>query len=202
MTATLQRRLRQPVTDAAFARFVADASADVREIVKSLASGKISVPEWGGVMLDALAEAHAQAAFLGRQRAGDLAPFDRDDQRFGQLVAQEEWPFLQGFERDLMAGRYTSAEGGLDVAAVGRRANLYVARTWGTANEALALTADEPIWWRLGDADHCRSCVALADGSPYRPGALPTVPRGGKTECLVSCACSLVTASGLRGFAP
>lgn len=199
---TLTRRLRESVTDTAFHRFTREVTADVDEITAHLAGGKIGVEEWAGIMLDTLAEAHAQAGFLGRQRAGDRAPFDTDDTRFGRLVAQEEWPYLSGFAHDIATGRYTGEDGALDVEAVGRRAGLYVARTYGTANEALALTDGGEIAWLLGPADHCRSCLTLAANSPYPPGSLPTVPRGGKTVCLQNCACRLETASGLRGFAP
>jgi hypothetical protein len=203
--AILQRRLRAPVTDAVFARFVDQAAGDVREIVESLAAGKIGAPEWAGIMLDALAEAHAQAAFLGRQRAGDRAPFDQDDTRFGQLTAQEEWPFLEGFARDLEAGRYTSFFGSLDVAAIDRRAQMYVARTFGTANEALGLADGGDLWWILGEGPglvHCSQCPALAAGSPYRPGELHVWPLGNSTPCYQNCRCEIRTASGLRGFSP
>jgi hypothetical protein len=198
----LQRRLRESVTDTAFHRFVAETTADVEEITAHLAGGKIGVEEWSGIMLDTLAEAHAQAGFLGRQRAGDRAPFDTDDTRFGQLVAQEEWPFLSGFAHDIATGRYTGEDGTLDVEAIRRRAGLYVARVFGTANEALLLTSGEKVWWILGDKDHCSGCLRLAAGSPYGPGELKVAPRSGATQCLSQCGCVCRTDSGLETFNP
>src|SRR5438552_3594131 len=139
MIALLERRLR-PTTAAPFRALLADVGGDVRETTAALAGGKIGVDEWHGIVLETLAEAHAQAGYLGRVRAGDTAPFDADDARFGQLVAQEEMPFLDGFRDDIAAGRYTGEEGTLDAGQVERRAQMYVARLYGTANEALGLT--------------------------------------------------------------
>lgn len=197
------RRLR-PATAAPFRALIAHVGEDLREITAALASRTISTPEWGGLMLEALAHGHAEAGYLGRVRAGDTAPFDLDDRRFGALVAQEEAPYLNAFEQDLLGGKYTQEDGTLDVERIQRRAALYVARIYGTANEALSLTIDEPIWWRLGEPEtsHCRECPALAAGSPYAPGTLPTVPLGNATSCLSQCLCWLETASGLIGFHP
>jgi hypothetical protein len=203
VTATHTRRLRPSVTDAAFHRFVGEVQGDVRETIEHLARGRIRVEEWADIMLDTLAEAHAQAGYLGRQRAGDRAPFDQDDTRFGQLVAQEEWPYLSGFAHDIATGRYTGEDGLLEMADVQRRANLYVARTYGTANEALALTAggDEVWHWKRGKHDSCSACVRLEENSPYQ-GPPPTLPRMNQTPCLQNCGCVAYTASGLHGFAP
>lgn len=191
-----------PPSDAAFRRLVHRADRELRGHVAALATGDLTPEEWHGRMLATLAEAHAQAGYQGRLRAGDTAPFDADDRRFGQLVAQEELSFLDAFRRDLEGGRYMGEDGALDEAAVVRRTEMYAARLHGTANEALALVADEEIAWVLGDTDHCRSCLRLAENSPYRAGMLPTVPRGGRTICLVACGCRIETASGLVGFAP
>jgi hypothetical protein len=160
------------------------------------------VDEWHTATLDALARHHADAGYHGRVRAGDTAPVDADDRAFGRLVAQEEMPFLDAFRRDVEGGRYTREDGILDREAIARRASMYAARLYGTANEALVLVADEAIEWRLGETDHCRSCLRLAANSPYPAGTLPTVPRGGKTECVTNCGCEIRTASGLAGFAP
>jgi hypothetical protein len=202
MTALLERRLR-PATAAPFRQLLADVGADLRETTASMASGQIGVEEWGGIVLETLAHGHAQAAYLGRVRAGDGAPFDQDDERFGALVAQEEQPFLQGFAADLAAGRYQGEDGGFDHAAAGKRLALYVARLHGTANEALALTAgDEEAWtWTRGKKDSCASCVTLEANSPYS-GLPPTLPRMGQTECLSNCGCRCVSSSGLETFSP
>lgn len=196
---TLTRRLQPSATDRAFRAVVADAGKDVRALVSLLVAGDLTPAEWHDQMLEALAQAHAEAGYRGRVRAGDTAPFERDDIRFGQLVAQEEQRFLDGFRRDLEAGRYADSPD-----AIGRRADLYVQRLYGTANEALALTVggDGERWhWVRGKDDSCRSCIRLEENSPYN-GLPPTLPRMGRTECLSACGCRAFSDSGLETFAP
>lgn len=190
-----------PPTDADFRRLIHRTDRELRGLARDLAERRISVPEWGGRMLGTLAEAHARAGFHGRQRAGDRAPFDTDDTRFGNLAAQEEQHFLHSFEQDLLAGRYRTEAGDLDVEAVTRRGEAYLRGLYATANEAMAWTDGGRIWWRLGPTDqNCVDCVELAEHSPYTPARLPTVPGAAKTICNVGCACFLETESGLTGF--
>lgn len=51
--------------------------------------------------------AHAQAAMIGRQHAGDMTPMTAGDQAFAEGVMLEEMPFLLGFVEDLKGGRYS-----------------------------------------------------------------------------------------------
>lgn len=201
--APLTRRLRPSATDRAFRALIAQAGQDVRALVDRLVSGELDTSAWAGAMEETLAHAHAEAGYRGRLRAGDLAPFDRDDERFGALVAQEESAYLWRFRQDLEADKFGIDEP--ETEKIQRRALLYVARLYGTANEALALAAggDEEWVWVLGETDAtCTDCMRLATGSPYRAGALPTYPRSGTTRCLGNCKCEIRTASGLHGFAP
>lgn len=195
---------RAEATDAQFRRLVYATDRTLRGLARELASDTIMVSEWQHRMLTTLAEAHAQAGYHGRQRAGDLAPFDADDARFGNLAAQEELPFLQAFAYDVMGERYRDESGKLDAERVTQRAEMYLSRLYGTANEALALVDGGLIYWVLGEPEtnHCTDCPELARNSPYFPGQLPTVPRGNQTICLGGCLCSLRTESGLVGFQP
>lgn len=201
VAAPLQRRLRPSATDTAFRSLVAEARQDVRALATALVSGDLTPAQWSDQMLETLVQAHAEAGYRGRLRAGDLAPYDRDDLRFGQLVAQEQMAWLWKFQRDLEGGRYGTGEP--DAAAIQRRAQLYVTRLYGTANEALALVAgDDEEWvWSLGVGDTCSGCIRLAQNSPYR-GRPPTMPKMGQTPCLANCLCSCQASSGLETFAP
>lgn len=203
MGVTLTRRLRPSSTDRAFRTLVGEAEQDLGALVSALAQGDLSAAEWHDQVLEVLVHAHAEAGYRGRLRAGDEAAFDRDDVRFGQLVVQEEMQFLDGFRRDLETGRYTGEDGSLDAAAVGRRANLYAARLYGTANEALALVAgDEEVWvWKTAPGETCSGCVRLEENSPYR-GMPPTLPKMCRTPCLSNCKCACYSESGLETFAP
>lgn len=201
VAAPLTRRLRPSSTGTAFRQLIAEAGQDVRALVASLVAGDLTPAEWSDQMLESLASAHAEAGYRGRLRAGDHAAYDRDDVRFGQLVAQEEMQYLWRFAREIEAGRYGTEE--VDAAAVLRRAMLYVARLYGTANEALVLVAgDDETWiWELGAGDTCAGCVRLAQNSPYR-GRPPTMPKMGQTPCLSNCLCRAFTTSGLEAFQP
>jgi hypothetical protein len=197
----LQRRLQPSATDTAFRVFVSDVSRGIRYLVDRLTEGDLTPAEWEQRMLEQLTAAHAQAGYRGRLRAGDTAPYDADDTRFGALVAQEEQPFLSRFRADIEGGRYGVEEP--DTEALQRRAAMYTAKLYATATEAWGLTLDEPLWWRLGEAEEsCRSCVRLAEGSPYAPGTLRVGPRSGATSCKVFCKCFVETRGGQRGFAP
>lgn len=188
--------------DADFRRMVSNVERKLQGLAKAVAREEITPAWWWNEMLEELASAHARAGFHGRQRAGDLAPFDVDDTRFGALAAQEELPFLQAFQWDLMGERYRDEDGALDAAAIGRRAEFYLSRLYATANEAMAWTDGGRVHWRLGAADHCSDCLELAQRSPYEIDRLPTVPGASQTLCKMACACFLETESGLRGFRP
>ncbi len=53
--------------------------------------------------------------------------------------------------------------------------------------------------WRLGShvEIHCGDCLSLSAGGPYTKATLMTVPRGGDTECLWRCDCSLQLLGGV-----
>lgn len=202
---TLQRA--EAGSEAEFRRLIHATDRTLRDLARQVAAGEMLPSEWSGRMLTALSEAHARAGFHGRQRAGDLAAFDVDDTRFGNLAAQEEMEFLQSFEWDLMGDRYRGEDGTLDAAQVARRAEHYLGALYGTANEAMVLVASEPVWWILGEPEsgpsgHCDMCPELAANSPYAPGSLPTYPRANRTPCLQNCYCRIQTESGLVGFTP
>lgn len=188
--------------DRALHRLAAQTEGKLAALVDHLAAGALTAATWHGRALAVLADAHALAGYHGRVRAGDTAPYDVDDVRFGALVAQEEQPYLERFAAELAGDRYRDAAGALDREAVTARARLYSARLYGTANEALVLVDGARVWWRLGDTDHCRQCVALAEGSPYEPGALRVYPRTNATLCKQNCGCRVETESGLATFTP
>lgn len=81
-------------------------------------------------------------------------------------------------------------------------------RMYGGSAEAMfwrafvaALPSGARIFWRLGVAEHCVSCLSLSAASPYglpgEPNPLPTVPRGGDTLCVVDPEARVTTGRGL-----
>jgi len=47
-------------------------------------------------------------------------------------------------------------------------------------------------WVMDYEAEHCPSCLWLANHSPWVPENLPTTPRAGATLCMVGCKCKVV----------
>lgn len=72
----------------------------------------------------------------------------------------------------------------------------YAEPMWGAGQQGYgaALEANSVLLvWQLGpDEDHCADCPALADGSPYARGQIPTWPRAGDTACWDNCLCNIV----------
>lgn len=148
-----------------------------------------------------LSQAHAQAHYHARWRAGDRVEFGGADTLAGDLAMDDQAEFLARFRDDLVRGRYDTPEG-LNERAVRARLRLYLGAVTGTANRVLvgALSAERVWFWLLGAAEqHCGDCPRLAQESPYRAEELPTVPGAGLTECRSACRCSLKSGRR-RGF--
>lgn len=78
------------------------------------------------------------------------------------------------------------------VMPIERRAAMYAHALDGSFEEAaVSRMKGVLIYWRLTDAEHCPTCIDLANGSPYTPDTLPTTPRKGETQCLTNCKCFL-----------
>lgn len=158
---------------------------------------------FGGRMVEALREGLRKAVVMGRQRAGDFAEEDEDDQRFAELLVNVQVDYLREFVRDLAAGRYEDDDGMTDEAAIRRRALYYPQCLTGGANQNFTLASGEDaVWdWRLGDTeDSCDECPDREAGSPYASDALPGVPGDCSTPCLFNCRCSIVRDDGISGF--
>jgi hypothetical protein len=176
---------------------------EVKDIVFRHVAGILPAESFEDEVRSVLIRGHAQAGYLGRRRAGDFAPYDADDTEFGRMIAEEQQEFLQGFVEELREGRYEGEDGRPLAEPILRRAQLYVERMRGSANEAFRLASlpKEQIEWRLGSADHCSQCLALAAGSPYATDVLRQVPRDDSTICRQNCACLLVRDDGVTAFA-
>lgn len=69
----------------------------------------------------------------------------------------------------------------------------YAEPPWGAGNQGYgnALEANGVLLvWVLEDGvEHCEVCPAIAAGSPYERGAIPTWPKLGDTPCRDNCYC-------------
>jgi hypothetical protein len=185
-------------------RFFKVSERRIESLFREYATGAFDTAELHDRFATILAERHGRAGYIGRRRAGDFAAFDEDDTKFGELIAEEEEPFIGALMEDLRGGRYLAEDGSFLLAAILSRADYYAGKLVATANEAFTGVSDlnELYRWELaGEEDHCPDCPDLAAGSPYRSDDLPTHPCSGETKCLTNCLCRLVRVSdGLTSF--
>lgn len=180
-----------------------DTSAQLSQMtLAAFADAAAQLPALYRPLLDKLADAHANAAYLGRRKAGVLDTFNQRDIDFGRLAAAEQAKYLQRFVEDLKNGRYTNADGTPKKAQIEARWQQYQKRVVGSANEAWAFSLPNAtkIYWVSMPGENCATCPALASASPFTPATLPTVPRTGGTECGVNCNCYLRTEAGATSF--
>lgn len=183
---------RKP-TQSDWNRFARGAGRRTKRLVQKYADEKLTAQEFREQFRDLLADRHGRAGYLGRLRGGADWEFDDDDREFGQVIADAEDEFLEAFAMDLDLGRYRTPKGDPDVAAINRRAQMYVKKLRATSNEAFTGTAatDDHIHWIMAAAEHCEDCKRMARNSPYAPEDLHIYPGSGETACLTNCKCRL-----------
>jgi hypothetical protein len=178
-------------------------SSSLGELMVQVSRETIAVDSGRLSGIEALIEGHSRGAYLGRTMAGNDVPYGEYDTAFGSLVGEEEAIYLEGFLDDINSGKYTNADGTIDVEAIEARAELYEGRLRGTANEAFAntLDPDDLVYWEYGNTvNHCGTCTDLHDNSPYKPSEIPVYPGENACECSIGCGCGLRTESGKAGF--
>lgn len=195
---------------------MAENKRDLVRICDQLTNGQISIDEWAKKFDAALLDGHLDALILGFERAGN---FDYDLKELKELargIKDTESEFLTGYTDDagvwhrgwigdLKSGddpRYFDKDGNLVPGSLDNRADLYVGRMRGTANEAFvnASDPDSSFEWELGDTEHCDDCLEMADGGPYTVDTLFSFPGDGGTQCLGNCGCTLTRDDGVEGF--
>lgn len=182
-----------------------DTQKNLSAWVERVAARQAAAAQLGEEAVALLADAHAHAAYLGRRLAGVPGAFGAADIDFGEAVASQQSLFMARFVNDIESGKYLLESGELDEKAIQRRADMYVKRLLGTANEAWAAAhpPDTQIAWRLGGTEnHCPECPAYAESGPYRADSLPAHPGDGSTTCGTNCLCYLENLDGEQGFPP
>lgn len=202
----LLKLARRP-TQSEFARVVRGAEKQIDRLVLRYATGKITAKEFTSGMETLLENRHAQAATMGRNRAGDYVAQTEDDRLFARMVMEGrpddagQSHYLRGFLEDIYNGRYTDEEGNPRVSAIRQRARSYTGRLTGTANELFTLSSVlYAFTWKIGGTEHCEDCPRLAANSPYAWSDLPTVPGANRTQCKYNCRCYLIRSDGITGF--
>ncbi len=186
---------------------LSDTRSELDSITQHLASNLLTPEEWAEKFAGILEDAHTQAVVLGRNKAGDYAAAEEDDKTFASKIMDEQAEYLDKFRQAISDGdgRYVGEDGLIDLDGVLNRADLYVARLTGTANEAFVLASDPDmkLYWELGGAElHCSRCPEIAAGSPYTSETIPSTPGSGGTPCLGRCKCYVRREDGVEGFKP
>jgi hypothetical protein len=157
---------------------------DLTALMSDLKDGAVSPKEFEKQVRPLVSQNFRQAFELGR---GGKAT-EGDEEWLKRAVDSEV-----GYARDLAGQVAKGSDITPDV-----RANRYAAALDGVSwnGKVESMPDDTVIHWRLGQAEHCDSCILLAAHSPYDKWSLPTTPRAGDTDCRMNCKCKLVFEQG------
>jgi hypothetical protein len=160
-----------------------------------LRAGRLGPDEAASRGRAAIGEYYERLVRAGMQAAGNPAVLLSARERvLIDRIVRDEGDFWQGFMEDIAAGR-----GRMDY---DERFAAYV----NAAREAYWLgwvvgdmRPGRRIRWVLGETDHCRSCLGMAQGGPYSPEAFLSagvargyLPQSGSLECKgIRCQCRL-----------
>lgn len=165
-------------------RSIAAASAEIESQVLSLAQGVTPLGVWQRQLATLLKQVHVGQFILGRGGIAHTTPADFLE--VGRIL-KSEYRYLEGFGRDLAAGR-------LSVAQARARVRLYLAKSrlsfWAGQRQAQLQgpTASE-MRRLLAPVEHCAECVAYARAGwvPIGNVPLPTVD----CSCRSNCRCTV-----------
>lgn len=157
---------------------------DIERISQSLIEGNIDLGEWQRSIAEKLKQLHAQQYLLG---VGGTANIEFDDYLVLGRRLKEQYKYLRGFAIALKRGN-------MSLAQFLYRARLYPQAAKGTyytaQRESASRNGKTHGFRKLGDAEHCPSCIRYANLGivPIDELVMPTE----KCECKVNCRCSVV----------
>lgn len=189
-------------TQAEFNAMIRQRKGEIARALARLKSRSITVDEFGRLMDSVMLEAHANGWMLGRQRAGNLKEEMFDDYLAAVAAKDKDGSYLLRFLDEIDGGRYGHVDD-LSTDAIQSRANLYIARARGTANEAFVETSPDGMefTWHLGGTEnHCSDCPEIAALSPFIKDTMFTYPGHGDTPCLSHCKCFLTREDKVSAF--
>lgn len=159
-------------------------AAALRRYTDMLSRGDITLDQWQSSAREALKLTHVQAAIIGN--GGKDTMVQADWGRIGQRL-RVEYAYLQGFARDLLDGRVSSA---MALARIG----LYAQAVRGSYWEGATIRQGKQgysLMRRILDsqAKHCQDCLDYAARGMVPIGSLP-LP-GQRCACRSNCKCSV-----------
>lgn len=185
-----------------FDRLHASTRSEIRSLIDKLTSGKLDVDGFGDEVYGVLQEAHAEAHYQGRKRAGSKEPRNEEDDLVGRGKADNEFSeFFEGLLEDIEGGRY-GEPGEMRDQAIKSRSEMYCHKLRGTANESFVENSPDTsvFMWRLGATEHCEDCLNMESQNPWTKNTLFRYPGSGDTICKVHCACRLERKDGVVGI--
>lgn len=158
----------------------------------SAASGRKGYRDTRSTLKKALEVNFLKAYAIGRTSSGEdfIKNFKITKQEldFVKKAAKQELGFAEKFlKQTIDSGNVNSVRVGM----YGRSLEAMFTNGW-----LSSIPEDSIIYWKLGHAEHCIDCLALAAESPYQMSGknfkkLPVVPRSGGSRCLSNCKCDL-----------
>jgi hypothetical protein len=165
-------------------RSVATAAESMATLNNNLAQGVIKLDQWQREFASLLKTVHLAQYILGRGGMQNVFPAD-----FLAVARtlKAEYRFLDGFARDLAAGRLSEAQ-------FRARARLYLNKTvnsyWSGANRAQEVGPQPGEMRRLlAPVENCPECIAYARAGWVPVGTLPMPTE--RCSCRSNCRCSV-----------
>lgn len=165
-------------------KLVAKAQADLEQLMLNLSQGLIDLGAWERQFASLIKSVHLAQFILGKGGVKNTYPAD-----FLKIarILKDEYRYLDGFAKDLAAGRLSYAQ------AVAR-AKLYLAKSrlsYWTGQQLAQQRGPMPSEMRrhLAPVEHCQECViySLAGWSPIGTLPLPTQD----CSCRSNCKCTV-----------
>lgn len=164
----------------------------LRKFTRMLSDGNITLDQWQQSVRQALKAGHVQAAIIGNGGRANMTAAD-----WGKVGARlsQEYKFLEGFARDLLAQKVSTP---MALARVGMYAEAVRGSYW-QGEEIRQEKQGYSLMQRTLDpeAKHCDDCIRYARAGIVPLGNLP-LP-GSRCACRSRCRCSV---RYLRGQAP
>lgn len=157
--------------------------AGLQRLTRALSDGRIDLATWQRGMAAELKSLHLQQAALAKGGWQNITPADK---RRVTLLLKEQYRFLDGFARDIAAGKLSAGQmlwrAGL-YADAGRQSYWKAA---GDAAKKRGLTQERRI--AVGDAGTCTPCAQLAAKGWRKINTLPA-PGGPPCDGINHCRC-------------
>lgn len=163
--------------------------AEIERIVGEVKAKRMT-PAGAALDFEVAAREAARRAYRAGNRGVHRTPDAEEVDAVAEQYAANQTTYFRRW-LDQLTGRLSPSK-----FPEGRRIEMYAASLHPVHTQGV-LKGLPNAWceWKLGRAEHCDDCLALAAGSPYRVGQLPTWPGQGDTQCLNNCRCGVVIIS-------